>query len=98
MKSWTVVLLRPQALCESQDMEYGEVPYVALIQDAKDTTEARVKAQMEAYSTDCKDIGKRKMDNMGIAPHHYDLCVMCRGICQPAQYGWQVPRQSRSEV
>lgn len=98
MKSWTVVLLRPQALCDVEDEAYGKHVYVALIRDAQDTTEARVKAQQEVYAADCRHLGKRLMNNMDIDPHDYELCVMFRGIHQAAQFGWEVPTPTRSEA
>jgi hypothetical protein len=92
------VLLRPQALVDAVDLGHSESPYVALIKDAQDTTEARIKAQNEAFATDCRDVGRRKMENLDMAPHRYELCVMFKGIHTPALYGWQVPTPARSEA
>jgi|ERR1700737_478680 len=98
MRSWTVVLLRPQRMCDYQGEEYGKNVYVALIQDAQDTTEARIKAQMEVHAADCRDLGKRVMSNLDVAPRDYGLCVMFRGIHQTARFGWEVPTPTRSET
>lgn len=83
MTEFTVVLLRPDYLCEVTGEKYGKDIYVALV-TAQDARSALVTAQKEVFAADKED---------GMEPSaykDYELCVMFNGHCDVRYFGWQV--------
>lgn len=80
MNKYTVVLLRPDYLCD--EVDYGQGVYVALV-EANDTTSAIKAAQAEAFAVDLTDALE------AASPDDYALCVMFTGHCNAIRYGWQ---------
>jgi len=77
---FTVVLLRPDYLCEEP---YGQDIYVAIGIQAAESCEAVEYAQLEAFSADVEaGIAPR-------APEDYALCVAFKGAHEPTLFGWQ---------
>lgn len=80
MNKYTVVLLRPDYLCN--EIDYGKEIYVALV-EANDTTSAIQAAQSEVFAADLADTLEPA------SPDDYALCVMFTGHCNAIRYGWQ---------
>ncbi len=82
MKAYTVILLRPDYLCD--DGNFGQDVYVALIPAAADAIDALLQAQQEVFTADLSEGCDPE------SPDDYALVVTFEGIQQPVQYGWQL--------
>lgn len=82
MKSWTVVLRRPQAVLDQWDMlpfDEDRAIYVAHITDAPDVLTAIKEAKKEA----------RRWDSVkGVKAREYITLVVFKGRQEPIAYGW----------
>lgn len=83
MKPYTVVLLRPEYLCEHTGEEYGLDAYVARV-SAENYMKALNAAQAEVMEADKKDKLKP------LKPEDYKMCVIFNGHHTPVAHGWQV--------
>ena len=81
-KAYTVVLLRPQYMCDETGETYGNDIYVAAVKGLSHC-DAIKRAQREVFESD-------KEDGLGIiSPSDYKLCVLFEGKHEPALFGWQ---------
>lgn len=82
MYNYTVVLLRPDYLCDATGEAYGQDIYVAHVTGI-DARQAIAAAKQQVFEADTRD----KLEPN--APNDYALCVMFEGHHHPILFSWQ---------
>lgn len=79
---YTVILLRPEDVCEEIGSTYGTDTYVAYV-DEKNIIDAINSAQYEVFAAD------KKEGIEAASPTDYKVCVALSGHTKVVLYGWQ---------